>query len=44
MARDIGLDPDIGAGYAPASGRLDRILAGEVVSATWGATDGRWKP
>jgi hypothetical protein len=44
MARDIGLDPDIGAGHAPASGMLDRILAGEVLSATWGATDGRWKP
>lgn len=44
MARDIGLDPDLGAGHAAAAGMLDPVLAGEVPSATWDAARGRWKP
>jgi hypothetical protein len=43
-ARDIGLDPDLGAGHAVAPGILDPILAGEVLSATWDAARRRWKP
>jgi len=44
MARDIGLDPDIRAGHAAAAGMLDPILAGVVLSATWDAAGGCWKP
>lgn len=44
MTRDINLDPDIGAGHAAAAGRLDPILAGEVLSATWDVARGRWNP
>jgi hypothetical protein len=44
MARDIGLDPDLGAGHAAASAMLDPVLAGEAPSATWDAAEGRWAP
>ena len=44
MAREIGLDPDLGAGHAGASGMLDPVLAGEVQSGAWDAASGRWKP
>ncbi len=43
MARDIGLDPDLGAGHAVAARMLDPVLSGEVASATWNPGDGGWR-
>ncbi len=43
MAREIGLDTDLGAGHAAAARMLDPILSGEVDSATWDPGDGGWR-
>jgi hypothetical protein len=43
MARDIGLDADLGAGHAVAARMLDPVLSGEVVSAIWRHGDGGWR-
>jgi predicted nucleotidyltransferase component of viral defense system len=43
MARDIGLDPDLGAGHAAAARMLDPVLSGEVASATWQPDHGKWQ-
>ena len=43
MAREIGLDPDLGAGHAAAARMLDPVLSGEVVSGTWDPAAGGWR-
>ena len=35
MCRDIGLEPDLGAGHELAALLVDPVLAGEVVAGTW---------
>jgi len=42
MARDIGLDQDLGTGHALAARMLDPVLSGEVVSGTWHPEGGGW--
>jgi hypothetical protein len=42
MCRDIGLDPDLGAGHGVAARLLDPVLAGEVAGGTWDPDARSW--
>ena len=44
MCRDIGLEPDLGAGHDLAASLVDPVLAGDVTSARWDPSTGRWRP
>ena len=43
MCRDIGLDPDLGAGHDLAVRLVDPVLAGEVVAGTWDPAARSWR-
>ena len=43
MCRDIGLDPDLGAGHDLAIRLVDPVLAGEVVAGTWDPAARSWR-
>ena len=42
MARTVGLDPDLDAGFDSATRMLDPILAGGIRSGTWAPVDRSW--
>ena len=43
MCRDIGLDPDLGAGHDLAVRLVDPVLAGEVVAGSWDPAARSWR-
>lgn len=43
MCRDIGLDPDLGAGHELAARLVDPVLAGGVVAGTWDPVVRSWR-
>jgi hypothetical protein len=43
MSREIGLDPDLGAGHELAARLLDPVLAGEVAAGTWDPVTRDWR-
>lgn len=43
ICRDIGLDPDLGAGHELAASLVDPVLAGEVVAGTWDPAARGWR-
>jgi hypothetical protein len=44
LAMEVGLEPDLDAGYAGAAALLDPILQERVVSGTWDPEAGQWEP
>jgi hypothetical protein len=44
MCRDIGLDPDLGAGHGLAALLVDPVLAGGLAEGTWDPVTRSWRP